>query len=192
VIKAMSPETRAVLESKGHNFEERPGRPDVWLAVWKTYQSKLAQAQRLYQIQVQFLYAPQYSLWTSPRPTGQISPWQRSLQGSIGFNFPKHDPGFSGFEHTIQVSGSFFNLQSGHTDWFQNALAAYQLSYVWKLGPQYKIADDSWEPWFQASAFGQVAAGLGANWSDTASGDRKAYLGVLVQPSLGGQLTLNI
>jgi hypothetical protein len=192
VIKAMTPETRAVLESKGHNFEERPGRPDVWSAVWKAYQAKLLQAQRLYQFQVQFLYAPQYSLWTSPPPSGQASPWQRSPQASVGFNFPKHDPGFSGFEHTVQVSGSFFNLQSGHTDWFQNALASYQLSYVWKLGPQYKIADDSWEPWFQASAFGQVAAGLGASWSDTASGDRKAFLGVLVQSSLGGQLTLNI
>jgi hypothetical protein len=166
-------------------------RIDVWSEVWQAYQAKrLEHEQSRWQWVVQTLFTPQYTLWATQKPS---SPWVNSLQASVGRNYRAHWYGDSGFEHTLQLSGSFFNLGADNPDWFQNLLGSYQLSYVSPLGREFRfLGVPDWWAYLQGSVFAQVAAGLGANWDQNATGQRTAYLGVLVQASGGGQLALSI
>jgi hypothetical protein len=161
-------------------------RSDVWSEVWQAYGAKEQKADSGIQVVIQALYTPAYIFRaTQPQALG----WQQGAQISVGLNLPRHDPGFRGVEHTLQLSGSLANLDFGSEGWFQNALASYQFSYVLPFQPEYKIDDSSWAPWLQGSVFGQIAAGVGTNQDPT---DRKVYYGLMLQPSAGGQITLNI
>jgi hypothetical protein len=166
-------------------------RAEVWLAVQQAYQQKRTEHEKdVWQLQVQLLYTPQYALWTS-QP--QSSPWQHNLQLSLGANRRLHRYGVAGLETTLQVSGSFFSLGSDNPDWFQNALLAGQASYVSPIGHEFRLLGiaNAWS-YLQGSVFAQLAAGAGGSWNTDPSGKRQVYLGFLVQPSAGGQLTLNI
>jgi hypothetical protein len=88
------------------------------------------------------------------------------------------------------VTGSFFNLGSGNPDWFQNALAQYQVSLVSPPGRDFQVGPD-WAS-AQTSIYAQLGAGVGANWAAPPGGERKAYLGFLLQPGVGGQLSVSI
>jgi hypothetical protein len=161
------------------------------MAVWQAYQDKLAEHEKdKWQLQIQMLYTPQYALWTS-QP--QSSRWQHNLQLALGENLRLHRYGVGGLETTFQVSGSFFNLGSDNTDWFQNALLSAQASYVSPIGHEFRFLGipNTWA-YLQGSVFAQIAAGAGGSWDTDQSGQRHVYLGYLVQPSAGGQLTLNI
>jgi hypothetical protein len=166
-------------------------RADVWSEVWQAYQRKIVEhEQSHWQWVFQVLYTPQYTLWATQPPP---SPWMNSLQVAIGRNYRAHWYGQPGFEHTLQLNGSFFNLGADNLDWFQNVLLSYQLSYTSPLGREFRLFGvPDWWAYLQGSVFGQVAAGMGANWDQNAAGARTAYLGLLVQATGGGQLSLNI
>jgi len=173
--------------------QSSPGlkRSDVWSEVWQDYSAKqIEHEQQPWQVVIQALYTPQYNFWSSQR---QASPWQNSFQLSLGANHRSHLYGDSGWEQTLQVNGSFFNAGSGNLDWFQNALLSYQASYVSPLGHEFRFlgVPDLWG-YLQGSVFAQIAAGAGTNWDTDASGRRQVYVGFLVQPSVGGQLSLNV
>ena len=173
-----------------HQLYPEVGRPDVWSAVYQTYRAKDAVAPTAIQWVVQALYAPQWLFLSSQ---AGAPPRQQSFQLSPGLNLPRHDPGLRGWEHTVALNLSLFNLDSGlhGMDVFQNLLASYQASYVVPFGPQYKIDDHSAVPWVQGSVFAQIAAGLGASYLN-APAPPTAYLGLLVQPSVGAQISVNI
>jgi hypothetical protein len=164
-------------------------RGDVWQHVYQYYQEKEAALESSsWQWNVQLLYTPSYTLASSPATTGNRL--QNPLQLSLGRTFAAHKQGYGGLEHQFSVTGSFFNLGSGRMDWFQNALAQYQLSAVSPLGHDFQLGG-AWAS-AQASVYAQLAAGVGGNWDASASGERKVYVGFLLQPGIGGQITVNI
>jgi hypothetical protein len=164
-------------------------RGDVWQHVYQYYQEKEKGLDASsWQLVIQTVYTPSYTLWSSPPVSG--SPWQRPIQTTLGATYAAHRPGEGGLEHQFAVTGSFFNLGSGHLDWFQNALFQYQLSSVFPVGHEFKLGGE-WAT-AQASIYAQLAAGLAATWDENAAGQRKAYLGLLLQPGAGGQFTVNI
>jgi hypothetical protein len=166
-------------------------RMDIWSEVWQAYRAKqIEHEQSQWQWVVQVLYTPQYTLLATQKPS---SPWLNSLQASVGRNYRAHWYGDSGFEHTLQLSGSFFNLGADNPDWFQNLLGSYQISYVSPLTGEFLfLGVPDWRTYLQGSVFAQIAAGLGANWDQNSDGRRTAYLGLLVQASGGGQVALSI
>ena len=164
-------------------------RGDVWQHVYQYYQQKEKDLDSSsWQGVVQALYTPSYTLASSQPITG--SRFQNPLQLTLGGTYAAHKQGYGGFEHQFALSGSFLNLGSGHADWFQNALAQYQLSAVTLLGHDF-VLGDAWA-YTQASIYAQLAAGIGTNWDAPPGGQRKAYVGFLLQPGIGGQITVNI
>lgn len=164
-------------------------RGDVWQHVYQYYQEKEAAIDaHSWQWVIQGLYTPSYTIASSAPITG--TRWQNPLQGTVGATYAAHKAGYGGLEHQFAVTGSFFNLGSGHRDWFQNALAQYQLSAVTPIGQDFKIGD-TWST-VQASIYAQIAAGVGATWDSPTSGERTAHLQLVLQPGLGGQLTVSI
>jgi hypothetical protein len=163
-------------------------RGDVWMEVYQYYTAKESELERSStQVIVQVAYAPQLTLLSSqPQP----NPWQHSLQATAGVNFARHAQGFAGLEHQIALQGTFFNLGSGQTDWFQNVLAQYQLSAVVPIGHDFRLGT-AWGS-AQASIFAQVGAGAAATWVSTPGGDRKAFVGFVFQPAVGAQVQVSI
>jgi hypothetical protein len=163
---------------------------EVQSAVSKAYAAKKQEAEaKKWQVVIQVLYTPQLTLWAS-QPSPLI---QQNLQFSLGLNQQRHPYGRKGWEETVQLSGTFFNLGGEGLDWFQNSLLSYQLSYVAPLGHDFRLFGHHrlWAN-LQGSVFAQVAAGLGSSWDQGSDGQRRLNLGFLLQPSAGGQLTLNV
>jgi len=176
-----------------HQTDATVERPNVWMQVWQYYNEKRREAELTrWQTIVQFLYTPQYTLATSA-PGG--SPWQHGFQFSAGRNFRFHQAGSSGLELTLQGSLALFNFGTGPSataaDIFQNLTGAAQLQYVWNLGNEFQLPTGQWAN-VQASLFGQLAGGLGTNWVDIPMASRTVFVGLLLQPSVGGQVNLNI
>jgi len=176
-----------------HQTDASVDRPDVWMQVWQYYNEKKREAELSHwQTIIQILYTPQYTLATNS-PGG--SPWQHGLQFSAGRNLRFHQAGASGFELTLQGSLSLFNFGTGPLatggDIFQNLTGAAQLQYVGNLGNDFRLPTGQWAN-VQASIFAQLAAGLGTNWTDVPMSSRTVYVGFLAQPSVGGQVNLNI
>jgi hypothetical protein len=164
-------------------------RGDVWQYVYQYYQEKeRGLDSSSWQWVVQSLYTPSYTLWSS-QPIGG-SRWQNPLQATLGTTYAAHEQGCGGLEHQFSVTGSFLNLGSGQLDWFQNALAQYQLSAVTPLGKDFRVGD-TWS-YVQGSIYAQLAAGVGTSRVTPPGGERKAYVGFLFQPGAGGQITVNI
>jgi len=140
---------------------------------------------------VQGLYTPQITLATNQPPATT----QHSFQLAVGGNRRYHPAGANGFEMTYQGSLGLFNLGTGTSatagDAFQNLMLAAQAQYVWNLGHDFRVPFINQWANIQASLFGQLAAGVGSNWTDEGA-ERKVYLGVLIQPAAGGQVNLNI
>lgn len=165
-------------------------RVDVWTQLWPYYNEKKAEAEKdRWQTVIQVLYTPQITLYSNP--TGAVPAAQHNLQIGGGRNLRFHPAGEGGFELQGLANVSLFSLGSGHTDAFQNALVGIQAQHVWNLGHEFRIAPDTWAT-LQASAFVQLAAGVGGSYADNAQGDRKLYVGFLAQPSAGGQINLNV
>jgi hypothetical protein len=164
-------------------------RSDVWQQVYQYYQQKEHEnSAESWQIVIQSMYTPSYSLASTSPISG--SRLQNPLQLTLGGTLAEHPQGTPGLEHQFAVTGSFFNLGSGNVDWFQNALAQYQLSLVSPIGRDFQIGG-SWAS-AQSSIYAQLGAGVGANWDTTPGGERKAYVGFLLQPGIGGQLAVSI
>lgn len=165
-------------------------RVEVWTHVWQYYNEKKAEAEKdRWQTVLQVLYTPQITF--ASHPAGAVPPSQHNVQLAGGQNLRFHEAGRSGFELQALASVSLFNLGSGNTDAFQNALLSIQAQHVWNLGHEFRIAPESWAV-VQASVFAQLAAGVGGNYADTAPGERKLFVGFLAQPSAGGQVNLNV
>jgi hypothetical protein len=164
-------------------------RGDVWQQIYQYYQEKEREIPaESWQIVIQSMYTPTYSLASTAPHSG--SRWQNPLQLTLGGTLAEHPQGIGGLEHQFAVSGSFLNLGSGNVDWFQNALAQYQLSLVSPIGRDFQIGGD-WAS-AQRSIYAQLGAGVGANWATAPGSERKAYVGFLLQPGIGGQLAVSI
>ncbi len=164
-------------------------RGDVWQHVYQYYQEKVKDADSSsWQAVVQALYTPSYTLASSQPTSG--SRWANPLQLTLGANNAKHKQGFGGLEIQYALTGSFLNVGSGKADWFQNALGQIQFSAVSPLGGNFQLGS-SWS-YVQGSIYAQLAAGIGTNWDTPPGGQRKAYFGFLLQPGVGGQITVNI
>lgn len=113
------------------------------------------------------------------------------MQLSAGVNIRSHLAGAAGLEHTLQLNGSFFNL--GNVDFFQNALVSYQASLASPLGREFRfLGNPKLRSYLQGSVFAQIGAVVGANYDNNVAGERKMYIGFMVQPGFGAQLTLNV
>ena len=164
--------------------------PDVSKALTDAYAAKQKEHEdSTWQLGVQVLYTPQYTLWASQSPT---SPWAHSFQASFAANKRHHLYSYAGWESTFQVNGGFFNLGSDNNYWFQNALLAYQLAYVAPLGREFRLPGmtQTWSN-LQGSVFASIGAGLAAT-PGAPPADRKLFLSFVGQPTLGGQITLNV
>ncbi|MFI5269555.1 MAG: hypothetical protein ACHQ7M_19435, partial [Chloroflexota bacterium] len=165
-------------------------RVEVWQQVWQYYNEKKEAAERdRWQTVIQVLYTPQLTFYS--KPSGAAPGTQHNIQAGLAENLRLHRFGGGGLELQAGATVSLFNLGSGNTDAFQNALAMIQAQVVSNLGHEFRIAPDLWAN-LQGSIFAQLAAGVGGNYADTASGDRKLFIGFLAQPSAGGQINLNI
>jgi hypothetical protein len=128
--------------------------------------------------------SPTNTLWAyRPQPPGSLGRWQwnKATQAAAGFQY-----GQLGWTHTFQFTGSM----GGSLGYFQNALAAYQLSLAAMIGNPIDAsgASKTWS-YLIASVFTQVGLGVG----NYAYGSRKeVHVGFLVQAQAGGQLALNI
>lgn len=172
--------------------KQLPGasRDAVSKALAEAYAAKQKEHEEsTWQLGVQVLYTPQYTLWASQTPT---SPWAHSFQASFAANKRHHLYSYAGWESTFQINGGFFNLGSDNNYWFQNALLAYQLAYVGPLGREFRLPGmtQTWSN-LQGSVFGSVGAGLSAT-PGAPPADKKLFMSFIGQPSLGGQITLNI
>ena len=163
---------------------------EVWKQVWQYYNEKKKAAEDdRWQTVIQVLYTPQFTFYSNP--PGAVPSSQHNVQLGYAKNLRFHEFGRGGLELQPGVTVSLFNLGSGHTDAFQNALLTLQAQVVANFGPEFRIAPDTWAN-VQGNIFAQVAAGVGGSYADTAGGGRSLYIGFLAQPSAGGQVNLNI
>jgi hypothetical protein len=164
-------------------------RVEVWTHVWKYYNEKLFDAEKqTWQLVTTFLYTPQKNFYSNPPGP---NPWQHSLQGTLGETGRFHPAGASGFELQLAGSVSLFDFHKKPiSDFvFQNALVSAQLQHVWNLGNDFRFASGTSEL-FQASIFANIAAGVGSSYGGAMN--NKLFLGILVQPTVGGQVNFNI
>jgi hypothetical protein len=161
----------------------------VWMQVWQYYQDKIAAIPRTsWNTSVSVMWTPTYTL-ASNQPIG--SRWTNPLGVSAGRTYQAHPQGFGGVEHQFALTGSFLDLGSGNTDWFQNALVQYQASAVMPLGHDFRLLGGPWAS-AQASLYAQIAAGVGATWAAAPGADRQASLGFLAQGGAGGQILVTV
>ncbi len=163
-------------------------RSDVATAVRRTYFARAADAeQRPWTINIQVGWAPGITLWASSPGPSLVS----NSQVSVGFNYRHHLSGLRGWESTLAATGTFFNLAGPPFDPIQNFLGSYQLSYVWPLA-QFRVIGfrQLWAS-LQFSVFGQIAAGVGANYVGDGPA-RTMVIGLMVQPSAGAQITAQV
>jgi hypothetical protein len=184
-LDQITDDTYDVLHQTDHSVQ----RSDVWMQVWQYYQEKVAAIPRTsWNTSVQLLWTPTYTL-ASNQPIG--SRLTNPLALSVGRTHQAHPQGFGGVEHQFALTGSFFDLGSGNTDWFQNALLQYQVAAVTPLGRDFRLFGGPWAS-AQASVYAQLAAGVGATWAAHPGADRRAYLGFMAQPGAGGQILVSV
>jgi hypothetical protein len=165
-------------------------RVEVWKQVWQYYNEKKEVAENdRWQTVIQVLYTPQLTFYA--KPPGAVPSTQHNIQVGFAKNLRLHRAGGSGLELQPGATVSLFNLGSGKADAFQNALLTIQAQVVANLGPEFRIAPDTWAN-VQGSIFAQLSAGVGGSYADTAGGGRSLYIGFLAQPSAGAQVNLNI
>jgi hypothetical protein len=172
-----------------HQTDHAVQRSDVWMQVWQYYQEKVAAIPRTsWATSVQVLWTPTVALFSN-QPLG--SRLSNPLQLTLGETYQAHPQGFAGVEHQFALTGSFFDLGSGNTDWFQNALLQYQASLVKPVGRDFRFLGGPWAS-AQASVYAQLSAGIGATWAARPGAERRAYVGFLAQPGAGGQVLITV
>lgn len=161
-------------------------RDYVVSVVLQVYKDKLKEARdKHWQFNLSLFATPTYFYWANQ---SMPSPWQNGWQLTpAGATYQAHAYGRPGFEHQLSLQVGVSSLDPTTPDWFQNALAVYQLAYVSPLGREFRFpgASGLWA-YLSGSVFAQVAAGVGR------SGGNTVYLGLMTQEVLGGMLALNI
>ena len=172
-----------------HQTDESVQRSNVWRQVWQYYQEKVAAIRPTsWNTSVQLLWTPTVTL-ASNQPIG--SRLTNPLSLSVGRTYQAHRQGFGGVEHQLSLNGSFFDLGSGNTDWFQNALLQYQVAAVTPLGRDFRLLGGPWAS-AQASLYAQIGLGFGATWAAAPGANRQAFLGFLAQGGAGGQILITV
>jgi hypothetical protein len=180
-LSEVTDETWAVLN------QQIPGlkRGDVWSEVYQYYQEKERKIDpSQWQGVLQLLWTPTLNIAsTQPGPR-----FQGPGQLTLGATYQAHKQGYLGLEHQFALTASGLDFFSGQKNYFENALLQYQLSLVSPVGHDFQIGA-TWAN-LQASLSAQAAIGLGGDTDPSRGG--KIFLGLFVQPGVGGQLTLNI
>ncbi len=172
-----------------HQTDAGVQRSNVWMQVWQYYQEKVAAIRPTsWNTSVQLLWTPTVALASNQPIASRLT---NPLSLSIGRTYQAHRQGFGGVEHQLSLNGSFFDLGSGNTDWFQNALVQYQIAAVTPLGRDFRLLGGPWAS-AQASVYAQIGLGLGATWATAPGANRQAFLGFAAQGGAGGQILVTV